>query len=1227
MLSKLYALVESSKRRYSIVQRSTEKAGARKSGWRPFYLQRRILAVFVFAFCAIFATLEVLNHFSNVKYGLASSSESLHYTWTYGPTLVLTIVAALWSRVDFQARQNAPWQQMRDGATEAEKSLLLDYVSMWQPAIVIKAVKNRHFSVAAGTICSMLLSLVIVFSTGLFSLQEVLVPHAEIPIQLANRFSGNNTDFDGLGIDPYDVLNAVTFENTSYPLGTTRELAYQQFSASKMSTNAVISATIDGMETELTCEHADLQINKWEVTVGSGISGLHAWKEETRDIDLLTPSCNITNIALVNEFDKTGYPDTSVVVTTRYVSRFTSATCNGTSGAGENRIIVTAVDVGLGNSTTKKVTQPEGTWDEVVTKLIPNRSVQLICEPKYSLIQLHATKNASDSSSVQLSRQGTSGSGLINITAWDLANAVVNALGIDDAGNKPIGSNNPFYANGTSNSGKTDIDYQTQLGAWMIGKTGSIDTLFEEGFLSNATSVYFRAMAAQYANRGLLVSEKSQIIGSASLNEDRVVMMELPLRVIEVCLAIGVLLIAAIILLCPRHVTTATPWNPNSISAIAATLSKSDDLRQRLTGTSGSSIPALQAHLSKWKFYSQTTPHGLRIDTSESDIDQVVDAPNDPTPFKPFPTFFFRILIFLVVVLMIIALEVCLHISQSNDGLGDVSTSKYMHYIWTVLPAILMETVSLSIGSMNSNARSIAMYRDLKRPTGAVFERFMLANFLDSTNLALVFESARLRHFAVMATTIAAFLTPFLTIATSGLYSIVDVPQHRVAPFTQETIFNYTYNGTDARYPELTTYDAEINSNQYNAEYIVTMNLSYPQWTFSEYAFPQISFEEPEDLRHEDFVDLVIPALRAAHPCHISTADQLNASYTPPVSSSSEALDSHGTVTVHVPSPTGSYDAGNISWSASGNSTSIATVWPVDDGIFGTKTRLSIPWVQAFIWGQVTNGSINQIAAMFCVSGIDTIDTRTRFTLPGFNISEDYPPVPIESSAKPAPNQGLEWLTWSDDFATLSAQIDSFFQAMVAGRYSIPVAYLKDPEKTQEVTKAIKFQDGILQAQGWNTISRIAANGTLDSDPLSGKVTSQDRLRLVQDSASTRFLQALLASILILGILGSLFLNTDCFLPKNPCSIAAVASFLADSNILDRYKTVGDPNSLSIGRDYFENCRFFFTQEDGSRLKSSDTPSEKLTPDGFTIFVVDPVDGTTPSRDKSTASSLPLMSS
>ena len=52
-----------------------------------------------------------------------------HYVWTYGPTAVLVIVISFWRQVDYYCKARTPWQEMRNGATKASRSMLLDYIS------------------------------------------------------------------------------------------------------------------------------------------------------------------------------------------------------------------------------------------------------------------------------------------------------------------------------------------------------------------------------------------------------------------------------------------------------------------------------------------------------------------------------------------------------------------------------------------------------------------------------------------------------------------------------------------------------------------------------------------------------------------------------------------------------------------------------------------------------------------------------------------------------------------------------------------------------------------------------------------------------------------------------------------------------------------------------------------------------------------------------------------
>ena len=118
---------------------------------------------------------------------------------------------------------------------------------------------------------------------------------------------------------------------------------------------------------------------------------------------------------------------------------------------------------------------------------------------------------------------------------------------------------------------------------------------------------------------------------------------------------------------------------------------------------------------------------------------------------------------------------------------------------------------------------------------------------------------------------------------------------------------------------------------------------------------------------------------------------------------------------------------------------------------------------------------------------------------------------------------------------------------------------------------------------------------------------------MVQDPVSTRVLEALLEFMLVLGILGSMCLNTDRVLPKNPCSIAAVASLLADSNFLDRFDAqMGDPSDKSVGNVSFAGCRFHLGYRDAEamnesvQIKEGGVETKETGAEKFSIYLSDP---------------------
>ncbi|KAJ5636429.1 uncharacterized protein N7484_009742 [Penicillium longicatenatum] len=1177
----------------SISSVSSHAAGAinpQKSGWRPIYLRKWVLILFVITFCAIIAVLEVLNYVSSANQGLASSVESRHYLWTYGPTAILTVIAALWARVEFQAKQSAPWQAMFEKPEEPEKSVLLDYISGMQPVALVSAMGNKHYVVAAGIACSLLLRLLIIVSTSLFSLEEVQVSKSNVPILLQGNFSTLSvSDFSNAVYNPFNVINGILFADVSYMDGTTANLTFPTFSAPTISNDSVIMANITGLVSNLDCESAHLDINLWQlqtVWVGSKSPG---GTVQVEDNVLSSSTCDISNVSIsIPSNQETGAQVTSK---TPFAARLKSGKCSNSDDLNENRVIMIAVEAHLGNSTES----PYGNftadgidfygnsdWHRTTVNITAKRVVAAICKPTFSILRMMATTNTTDkSSTTHLEVTGIERTDLPHLTAWQVAkNILEESVDIDIY--QPIVDSDQFRA---TNKTLVDVDYSIQLGAKFIGETGSIDNLLKDGVLSNAASTYYRAMGAQLVHQGLISQSQSASLGSAVVSENRVIMAQVPLRAMEACLTLITMFAITMVVL----VTTAqlSPFNPTSIAAVAAILSNSKVLRESLCGSSATRLKRLSQILQRRRYYTERTPEGFCIaavgDETKSHIEynDTKLKPQKPQ-WSPLPNKMFRVIIFIVVTLLIVALETLLYFSQSNDGLGDVpSNDETIHYLWTMIPALVMVIIGLLFGSMDFNTRCLAPYVSLKHETGAS-SQFMAMDFLDSLSTTTIVKSVRMKHFAVLAATLATLITSFLTIVTSGLYTAVNVPGKITMDFTQETSFQGASSG-------------DYETGVLTAEYILQDNLAYPRWTYKELAFPKLSMNTTTNRNLSDsFVDILVPAMRGTVACKLQTGDELNATF-----SSSEM-----TITYDILNEPCSFNS--TSWT---KQTLTFDLEPhtlfgrsvpntcVGDQASGTvKVSASSIATMSYIWGTMQNDSFKHIAALTCQESAEIVDTQTRFILPDFDISETNPPVPDESTARTAKNY-----TTSDAWGTMSqsdpgVMFDSFFQSLIFGKYAIPEEWVGSKAYNQKVIDAIKFQNIFMRAQVFNTFNRETVDGSGVS-PLAGNVTTSGQRRLFQDVVSTRVLDILLGLLLLLGISGSVLMNTDHVLPKNPCSIAAVASLLADSNFLHRFGADVDPNDKGIEK-LFSNCRFFLGLcYDGPLRGSND--------DRFTVYLTD----------------------
>ena len=75
--------------------------------------------------------------------------------------LVLVVIMSMWKQVDYWCRIMMPWQEMNNGPSSPETSLLLDYVSPIHVSSLWTAAKNKHWVIVASTFGSLILKLAV----------------------------------------------------------------------------------------------------------------------------------------------------------------------------------------------------------------------------------------------------------------------------------------------------------------------------------------------------------------------------------------------------------------------------------------------------------------------------------------------------------------------------------------------------------------------------------------------------------------------------------------------------------------------------------------------------------------------------------------------------------------------------------------------------------------------------------------------------------------------------------------------------------------------------------------------------------------------------------------------------------------------------------------------------------------------------------------------------------
>lgn len=157
--------------------------------WTSVWLRRRTLIAMEAMFIGLLLSLVIVWYTNRSQHGFRPVLSTNHYAWTHGPTPVLIVVLSLWRQVDYHCKLMQPWLELRKGPTDADNSILLDYLSPMHVTSLARAVRHRHAAVAASIIGFVLIKIVMVASTEMLILSPVSLAETH-PVALTTTFDG-----------------------------------------------------------------------------------------------------------------------------------------------------------------------------------------------------------------------------------------------------------------------------------------------------------------------------------------------------------------------------------------------------------------------------------------------------------------------------------------------------------------------------------------------------------------------------------------------------------------------------------------------------------------------------------------------------------------------------------------------------------------------------------------------------------------------------------------------------------------------------------------------------------------------------------------------------------------------------------------------------------------------------------------------------------------------------
>lgn len=965
-------------------ERAAPRIGMLDTGWQPLFMKPRVLLAFAVLFLIFFVSLQIIWSWSQGHQGIATSDDSKHYLWTFGPTAVLVFVTVGWRQVDYAAKSLQPWAEMAKGPATADRSLLLDYVTPIQAVALTRALRNRHFVVASTITVFFLLKVLTIISTGLFSLDQVNRNSIDAALQLSSSFTGENfkhaTSVDSRAA--YTIYGVQSL-NLSYPSGTTAQYAVQMFTPQDQSADGLVSytAVADVFSAALDCQ-----------------TGGHLTYTNASDYNQVTGG--FQEITPISEYYNTSVTTSDCEIHNAHLDAppwMGNGTYLGYYGIMQN---VTCSN--LADNDPKKqrmmfaIAYSKRTSQDVQAML---NSSTVVCIPKYTIQPASITLvNSSVVQDIQL--RGGSPRQLAGVSGYDVALGVLGA------------TRQASMISSQTTTGITNITLDNFFNL-IIGNnpnTSAVHSLLDPVLLESVSKAVYSKIAAQVASRYMIKSDSQVsptqsglLTGSVLKTEQRLLARQLPLRLMQ-----GITMFMSCLVTFMLFITQTgvTPCSPESLAAVAAVMARSPSVTEQLKYTGHMNMHKIRSILLGQRFFT-VIRHGERgpsfcVQSSESRPSQngitypkKIDT-EQVRWIRPFSLgHVAKTLAVIGPIAVVISLEVTLRLSNANSGLADVNGDSSKRYAWLYVPTFVLVLLGTLFNVLDFDIEFSEPFHRLSRGyTDA--KSSMFQDHLRRIPIGTTFHALRNGRYALLAASISILLAPTLTIISSGLFTVQPVPL--VSTLNDVRLTDW-FNTTG------TTGSTEDTRAGLVASMIVQGNMSFPEWTYDELALPKIELSSSGAAAGLNGTVVVkTPALRGQAGCTVVPKEMYF----------SVDVQSGSTLLLNISSPTGCGNAGLI---GQGDVYISETLYVPTTGYFGTTLDLPVGGPNcpslAIFYGEMVNNKTKHITTLLCRPSIERLEVNATFNVPDLSIAAS--PIVI-------PDTASHFSSWYPTFMSLDFQ-------------------------------------------------------------------------------------------------------------------------------------------------------------------------------------------------------------